>query len=54
MVEYTLPPEEFAKWVEVGGKPVWDNWVKSMQAKGKKAAPQILEETIRLVKEYSK
>jgi hypothetical protein len=41
-------PEEIDKWIQVAGKPVWDGWVKNMQGKGYKVAPQILEETVKL------
>ncbi len=53
MVEYTPPPEELAKWVAIAGKPLWDDWVKRMEAKnipGKK----LLDETLKLVEEFSK
>lgn len=30
----TVPKEELAKWADVAGKPVWDAWIKDMNAKG--------------------
>ena len=50
MEVYTLPPEELDKWTKVGGKPVWDEWVASMKAKGL-PAQAVLDETLRLIKE---
>jgi TRAP-type C4-dicarboxylate transport system substrate-binding protein len=34
VTEYHLPKDELAKWQEVGAKPIWDAWVKSMADKG--------------------
>ncbi|MBN2062133.1 MAG: TRAP transporter substrate-binding protein [Deltaproteobacteria bacterium] len=50
----TPPNEEVDKWIAVAGKPLWDDWVKRMEAKGHKVASQILAETLKLVEEYSK
>ena len=36
------------KWLEVGGKPIWDKWVKDMEAKGFKNAQKILDTAIAL------
>ena len=47
---FELSPEERARWTEVGGKPVWAEWVKSMESKGFKNAQQILDTTIELGK----
>ncbi len=47
---YMLPDEEREKWIEVGGKPVWDMWVKDMEAKGVSNAREILETAIELGK----
>jgi TRAP-type transport system periplasmic protein len=52
--EYTVPPDEVAKWVELSGKPVWDSWVKKMAAKGSTSAGKILEDLNSLVKQYNK
>ncbi|MDP2917831.1 MAG: TRAP transporter substrate-binding protein [Dehalococcoidia bacterium] len=51
---YTVPPDDVAKWVEVGGKPVWANWIKSMKAKGFANAQQVFDLTQQLADEYSK
>jgi hypothetical protein len=50
---YTVPPEDLVKWSDTAGKPVIDNWLKSMKAKGFTVAPQIVEEMGKLVKQYS-
>jgi TRAP-type transport system periplasmic protein len=50
--EYTVPPEEARKWIEKGGKPVWDNWVRTQKADGLTAAQQILDDTQSLVRQY--
>jgi TRAP-type C4-dicarboxylate transport system substrate-binding protein len=45
---FKLSPEERERWVEIGGKPVWSNWVKRMQAKGHKDAQAILDAALAL------
>jgi len=45
---YELTPEEREKWIELGGKPVWNQWVKTMKSKGYKNAQQILDTVIKL------
>jgi len=32
--EYVLPKDELDRWTKVAGKPIWDRWVESMEAKG--------------------
>lgn len=51
--EYTVPPAEVQKWVEKGGKPVWDRWVVAQKAKGLNNAQTILDDTLALSKQYS-
>ena len=53
MVEYAPPPEEMAKWTAIAGKPLWDSWVKSVEAK-KIPGRKLVDEALRLVEEYSK
>ena len=53
MVKYTPPKEELDKWIEIAGKPIWNQWVEKMEKLGHKNARQIQEEAIRLVKQYS-
>jgi TRAP-type C4-dicarboxylate transport system substrate-binding protein len=48
---YTLSPQERQRWVDVGGKPVWAKWVKSMNAKGHKDAQAILDATLSILSE---
>jgi len=50
MVSYTPPKKEIDRWINIAGKPVWDKWIKTMEAKGYKNAPQILNETLEMVK----
>lgn len=47
---YDLPPAERARWVETG-KPVWDKWVKDMEAKGLPGRA-VLDEAIKLIKAH--
>jgi TRAP-type C4-dicarboxylate transport system substrate-binding protein len=49
LVHYTLPPDELARWQEVGGKPLWDAYVKKVTAKGL-PGQAVLDELLRLVK----
>ena len=48
-VKYTLAPEEEAKWVKLS-EPIWEDWVKKMEAKGFKEAREILDTVIALSK----
>ncbi len=45
-----LTDEERAKWREIGGKPIWDKWVKDMEGKGVANAQKILDATLELSK----
>ncbi|MBW1998003.1 MAG: TRAP transporter substrate-binding protein [Deltaproteobacteria bacterium] len=45
-------PDELARW-RATGKPAWEKWVKSMEAKGLPGAA-VLEDAIRLVEKYSR
>ena len=40
---YQLSDDERQRWVDIGGKPVWADWVKTMNAKGHKDAQAILD-----------
>ncbi|MBE0598956.1 MAG: TRAP transporter substrate-binding protein [Desulfuromonadales bacterium] len=40
---YNLPEKERERWIEVGGKPIWKEWVGEMEKKGHAEAPQILD-----------
>ena len=48
---YALPEQEHERWLDVGGKPIWEQWVKAMEAKGHANARDILNTTIALSKE---
>jgi TRAP-type C4-dicarboxylate transport system substrate-binding protein len=48
---YKLTSQERQRWVDVGGKPVWSKWVKSMNAKGHKDAQAILDTTLSILSE---
>jgi len=52
IIEYTLPPDEAARWEEIGGSPLWENWVKKMEAEGHPEAREILNTTLELIKTY--
>lgn len=48
---YELSQEERDKWIEIGGRPVWNKWVKTMESKGHKNAQQILDTVLKLANE---
>jgi len=43
---YNLPREEQARWLEVGGKPVWNNWLDKMNKEGHPEAKEILDDLL--------
>jgi TRAP-type C4-dicarboxylate transport system substrate-binding protein len=45
---YALPEKERNLWLEVGGKPIWNNWVKDMNKKGYANAQEILNTALSL------
>jgi TRAP-type transport system periplasmic protein len=47
---YTLPEAERERWVEVGCKPIWEEWIKSMAGKGHPKAREILNAALELGK----
>jgi len=49
MNEYTLPQNELNRWIEAGGKPIWDSYIKQLEAKGL-PGQKVLDETLRLLK----
>jgi TRAP-type C4-dicarboxylate transport system substrate-binding protein len=51
MIRYDLPPHEVARWRKVAGEPLWNDWVKRMEAKGRPAAREVLDATLELLKE---
>ena len=50
MHRYVVPPEELARWSKVAGEPIWQDWVKKMEAKGKPEAKELLATTLDLLK----
>jgi len=50
MVKYVPPPEELERWQKTAGEPLWKDWVKRMENKGRPDAQKVLDETLRLLK----
>ena len=50
MIKYTVPPDELARWTKVAGEPLWKEWVKKMEGKGRPEAQQVLNTTLELLK----
>jgi TRAP-type C4-dicarboxylate transport system substrate-binding protein len=50
MIKYTVPPDELARWTKVAGEPLWNEWVKKMEGKGRPEAQQVLNATLDLLK----
>lgn len=46
---YTLPDEERQRWIDVGAKPVWDEWVKKMESEGYTRAREILNAALEMM-----
>lgn len=51
--EYTLPKDEVDRWIKVGGKPSWDRWVDSMEAKGL-PGKSVLADVLKLIESEPK
>jgi TRAP-type C4-dicarboxylate transport system substrate-binding protein len=47
---YDVPAAELAKWSDLAGKPLWEEWVKKMEGKGHKEARDILDTANALLK----
>ncbi len=47
---FELSSEERQKWIDVGAKPIWENWVNGLEKRGVANARQILESTIEMGK----
>ncbi len=47
---YSVPPEEEARWAKVAGEPLWKEWVKKMEGKGRPDAQQVLNTALDLLK----
>ncbi|KAB2882385.1 MAG: TRAP transporter substrate-binding protein [Pseudorhodoplanes sp.] len=50
MIRYNVPADEVQRWRKVGAEPVWEAWVKKMEAKGYKEAREVLKATLDLLK----
>ena len=50
MNRFELPQAEVARWQKIAGEPLWDAWVKKMEAKGHKEARAILNDTLEMLK----
>lgn len=50
MVKYVVPPEELERWTKVAGEPLWKEWVKKMESKGRPEAQQVLNAALELLK----
>jgi TRAP-type C4-dicarboxylate transport system substrate-binding protein len=42
MIKYTVPPEEVERWRKISGEPIWKDWVRKMESKGRPEAQQVL------------
>jgi TRAP-type C4-dicarboxylate transport system substrate-binding protein len=51
MTKYTVPPDELAKWSKVAGEPLWKEWVKRMEGKGRPDAQKVLDTALELLKQ---
>lgn len=49
MNRHVMSPEEVDRMTKTAGKPLWDQWVKKMEAKGHPEAREILQTTIELL-----
>jgi TRAP-type C4-dicarboxylate transport system substrate-binding protein len=47
---YDATPADLAKWSDVAGKPLWEEWVKKMEGKGHKEARDVLNATLAQLK----
>jgi TRAP-type transport system periplasmic protein len=50
MIQYELPPQELARWRKLAGDPLWKDWVKRMEAKGRPDAQKVLNAALQLLK----
>jgi TRAP-type transport system periplasmic protein len=46
--EYKLPKAELDRWIQIGGKPIWDRWVAAAEAKGL-PGKAVLADTLKLI-----
>jgi TRAP-type transport system periplasmic protein len=50
LIRYDVPPQEVARWRKIAGEPLWADWVKRMEAKGRTDARRVLDATLELLK----
>jgi len=50
MIKYAPPPQELEKWTKAAGEPLWKEWVKKMESRGRPEAQQVLDATLDLLK----
>jgi hypothetical protein len=49
MDKYTPPPQELEKWTKAS-EPLWNEWVKKMESRGRPEAQQVLNAALELLK----
>jgi len=47
---YKVPAEEVARWRKIAGEPLWEAWVKKLEAKGQTDARAVLDTALELLK----
>ena len=50
ITKYVVPQQEQDRWAKVAGEPIWRDWVKKMEGKGRPEAQQILNTALELLK----
>lgn len=53
MIEYTPTAEQQAEWTEIAGTPLWEEWVKNMEAAGHPEAQEIMDKTLDLIATFN-
>ena len=48
--KYVVPQQEQDRWTKVAGEPLWKEWVKKMEGKGRSEAQQVLNTALELLK----
>ena len=48
--KYVVPRQEQDRWTKVAGEPLWKEWVKKMEGKGRSDAQQVLNTALELLK----
>jgi len=50
ITKYTLPLDEIERWRKVAGEPIWREWVKKMEGKGRPEAEQVLNAALEMLR----